>query len=77
MGGINVGGNVWYNSYLISNVPDSDSVNEENRSSSPHCPKPDEPEEPLGTAMETRGALKGQSPVMGPPWSHLSPMALY
>ncbi|XP_044071378.1 lymphoid-specific helicase isoform X2 [Siniperca chuatsi] len=26
------------------------------RSASPHCPKPDEPEEPLGTAMETGAA---------------------
>ncbi|XP_076598759.1 lymphoid-specific helicase [Chaetodon auriga] len=33
---------------------------EESRSASPHCPKPDEPEEPLGTAMET-GAAKGVS----------------
>ncbi|KAF7667870.1 hypothetical protein LDENG_00040700 [Lucifuga dentata] len=29
---------------------------EETRSASPHCPKPDEPEEPLGTAMETKAA---------------------
>ncbi|KAI4813106.1 hypothetical protein KUCAC02_024454 [Chaenocephalus aceratus] len=29
---------------------------EESRSGSPHCPKPDEPEEPLGTAMETGAA---------------------
>ncbi|XP_031160547.1 lymphoid-specific helicase isoform X1 [Sander lucioperca] len=29
------------------------SVKEETRSGSPHCPKPDESEEPLGTAMET------------------------
>ncbi|TNM99794.1 hypothetical protein fugu_012827 [Takifugu bimaculatus] len=36
-------------------------VNEENRSSSPSCPKPDEPEEPLGTAMETSGALKASA----------------
>uniref|UniRef100_A0A671WLD8 Proliferation-associated SNF2-like protein n=1 Tax=Sparus aurata TaxID=8175 RepID=A0A671WLD8_SPAAU len=28
-------------------------VKEETRSASPHCPKPDESEEPLGTAMET------------------------
>ncbi|XP_039995506.1 lymphoid-specific helicase isoform X2 [Xiphias gladius] len=28
---------------------------EESRSASPHCPKPDESEEPLGTAMETGG----------------------
>lgn len=39
-------------------------MNEENRSSSPSCPKPDEPEEPLGTAMETSDALKGQSPTI-------------
>lgn len=31
-------------------------VNEETRSASPHCPKPDESEEPLGTALETAGA---------------------
>lgn len=36
------------------------SVKEEARSASPHCPKPDESEEPLGTAMETEAA-KGQS----------------
>ncbi|XP_040906589.1 lymphoid-specific helicase [Toxotes jaculatrix] len=29
---------------------------EESRSASPHCPKPDESEEPLGTAMETGAA---------------------
>ncbi|XP_051278999.1 lymphoid-specific helicase [Dicentrarchus labrax] len=29
---------------------------EETRSASPHCPKPDESEEPLGTAMETGAA---------------------
>lgn len=29
------------------------STKEETRSASPHCPKPDEPEEPRGTAMET------------------------
>ncbi|XP_075872803.1 lymphoid-specific helicase isoform X1 [Nelusetta ayraudi] len=29
---------------------------EETRSASPHCPKPDEPEEPRGTAMETEAA---------------------
>ncbi|XP_041803253.1 lymphoid-specific helicase [Chelmon rostratus] len=29
---------------------------EESRSASPHCPKPDESEEPLGTAMETEAA---------------------
>uniref|UniRef100_H3C664 Proliferation-associated SNF2-like protein n=1 Tax=Tetraodon nigroviridis TaxID=99883 RepID=H3C664_TETNG len=39
----------------------ADSVNEENRSSSPHCPKPDEPEEPLGTAMETVTSLKAST----------------
>ncbi|XP_034754740.1 lymphoid-specific helicase isoform X2 [Etheostoma cragini] len=32
------------------------SVKEESRSGSPHCPKPDESEEPLGTAMETGAA---------------------
>ncbi|XP_045926765.1 lymphoid-specific helicase [Micropterus dolomieu] len=32
-------------------------LKEESRSASPHCPKPDESEEPLGTAMET-GAAK-------------------
>ncbi|XP_030298197.1 lymphoid-specific helicase isoform X1 [Sparus aurata] len=32
------------------------SVKEETRSASPHCPKPDESEEPLGTAMETDAA---------------------
>ncbi|XP_071337586.1 lymphoid-specific helicase isoform X2 [Trachinotus anak] len=32
------------------------SVKEESRSASPHCPKPDEPEEPLGTTMETEAA---------------------
>lgn len=42
-------------------LPLVDSVNEETRSSSPHCPKPDEPEEPLGTAMETEAAPNGQS----------------
>ncbi|XP_041646197.1 lymphoid-specific helicase [Cheilinus undulatus] len=31
-------------------------VNEETRSVSPHCPKPDESQEPLGTAMETGAA---------------------
>ncbi|XP_071782238.2 lymphoid-specific helicase [Centroberyx gerrardi] len=31
-------------------------VKEETRSTSPHCPKPDESEEPLGTAMETAAA---------------------
>ncbi|XP_050923341.1 chromodomain-helicase-DNA-binding protein 2 [Lates calcarifer] len=31
-------------------------VKEESRSASPHCPKPDESEEPLGTTMETRAA---------------------
>ncbi|XP_054455829.1 lymphoid-specific helicase [Anoplopoma fimbria] len=31
-------------------------VKEETRSGSPHCPKPDESEEPLGTAMETGAA---------------------
>ncbi|XP_034407809.1 lymphoid-specific helicase [Cyclopterus lumpus] len=31
-------------------------VKEESRSRSPHCPKPDESEEPLGTAMETGAA---------------------
>ncbi|XP_069578564.1 lymphoid-specific helicase isoform X3 [Brachyistius frenatus] len=36
------------------------SVKEEGRSASPHCPKPDESEEPLGTAMET-GAATGVS----------------
>ncbi|TKS85193.1 Lymphoid-specific helicase [Collichthys lucidus] len=35
-------------------------VKEEARSASPHCPKPDESEEPLGTAMETEAA-KGES----------------
>ncbi|TNN48784.1 Lymphoid-specific helicase [Liparis tanakae] len=34
----------------------ADSVKEESRSRSPHCPKPDESEEPLGTAMETGAA---------------------
>lgn len=38
----------------------ADSVKEETRSTSPHCPKPDESEGPLGTAMET-AAAKGQS----------------
>nr|XP_046257522.1 lymphoid-specific helicase isoform X2 [Scatophagus argus] len=33
-------------------------MKEESRSVSPHCPKPDESEEPLGTAMET-GAAEG------------------
>uniref|UniRef100_A0A8C4E2Y6 Proliferation-associated SNF2-like protein n=1 Tax=Dicentrarchus labrax TaxID=13489 RepID=A0A8C4E2Y6_DICLA len=32
---------------------------EETRSASPHCPKPDESEEPLGTAMET-GNMKSE-----------------
>ncbi|XP_028459138.1 lymphoid-specific helicase [Perca flavescens] len=32
------------------------SVKEATRSGSPHCPKPDESEEPLGTAMETGAA---------------------
>ncbi|XP_076025346.1 lymphoid-specific helicase [Genypterus blacodes] len=32
------------------------SIKQETRSASPHCPKPDESEEPLGTAMETRAA---------------------
>lgn len=41
-------------------LPHADSVKEETRSASPHCPKPDESEEPLGTAMET-DAAKGQS----------------
>uniref|UniRef100_A0A4W6DNU4 Proliferation-associated SNF2-like protein n=1 Tax=Lates calcarifer TaxID=8187 RepID=A0A4W6DNU4_LATCA len=36
---------------MISNF-----VKEESRSASPHCPKPDESEEPLGTTMETRAA---------------------
>ncbi|XP_037637988.1 lymphoid-specific helicase [Sebastes umbrosus] len=31
-------------------------IKEESRSGSPHCPKPDESEEPLGTAMETGAA---------------------
>ncbi|XP_049457134.1 lymphoid-specific helicase isoform X1 [Epinephelus fuscoguttatus] len=31
-------------------------LKEETRSGSPHCPKPDESEEPLGTAMETGAA---------------------
>ncbi|KAM4729820.1 lymphoid-specific helicase isoform 2-T2 [Anableps anableps] len=31
------------------------SIKEETRSASPQCPKPDESEEPLGTAMETAG----------------------
>ncbi|XP_054653329.1 lymphoid-specific helicase [Dunckerocampus dactyliophorus] len=35
-------------------------VKEDSRSVSPHCPKPDESEEPLGTAMET-GAAKDAS----------------
>lgn len=35
-------------------------MKEESRSASPHCPKPDESEEPLGTAMET-GAEKDVS----------------
>uniref|UniRef100_A0A3B4UXV6 Proliferation-associated SNF2-like protein n=1 Tax=Seriola dumerili TaxID=41447 RepID=A0A3B4UXV6_SERDU len=34
----------------------SNIVKEGSRSASPHCPKPDEPEEPLGTAMETEAA---------------------
>ncbi|KAG7229909.1 hypothetical protein INR49_009627 [Caranx melampygus] len=32
------------------------SVKEVSRSTSPHCPKPDEPEGPLGTTMETEAA---------------------
>ncbi|XP_069394946.1 lymphoid-specific helicase isoform X3 [Paralichthys olivaceus] len=35
-------------------------VKEASRSASPHCPKPDESKEPLGTTMET-GASNGQS----------------
>ncbi|KAM6997033.1 lymphoid-specific helicase [Tautogolabrus adspersus] len=34
-------------------------IKEETRSASPHCPKPDESQEPLGTAMETGGAEDG------------------
>lgn len=37
----------------------ADSLKEETRSVSPHCPKPDESEEPLGTAIET-GATEGK-----------------
>uniref|UniRef100_A0AAX7TYC3 Proliferation-associated SNF2-like protein n=1 Tax=Astatotilapia calliptera TaxID=8154 RepID=A0AAX7TYC3_ASTCA len=37
----------------------ADSLKEETRSVSPHCPKPDESEEPLGTAIET-GATAGE-----------------
>lgn len=37
----------------------ADSLKEETRSVSPHCPKPDESEEPLGTAIET-GAAAGE-----------------
>lgn len=45
---------------LICVLPPADSAKEESRSASPHCPKPDESEEPLGTAMETEAA-NGQS----------------
>ncbi len=44
---------------LICVLPHADSPKEETRSTSPHCPKPDESEEPLGTAMVT--GAKGQS----------------
>ncbi|KAG7999868.1 Lymphoid-specific helicase [Nibea albiflora] len=41
---------------FICVLPPAGSVKEEARSASPHCPKPDESEEPLGTAMETEAA---------------------
>lgn len=37
------------------------SIKEETRSASPQCPKPDESEEPHGTAMETAGGQAGKS----------------
>ncbi|XP_038155327.1 lymphoid-specific helicase isoform X2 [Cyprinodon tularosa] len=42
----------------------SSSIKEEPRSASPLCPKPNESEEPLGTAMETRtdGGVKSEEP---------------
>lgn len=58
-------------------LPHADSVKEETRSASPHCPKPDESEEPLGTAMETEAA-EGQSqriPLHSPQGSRRSLLA--
>lgn len=49
-----------------------DSLKDENRSVSPHCPKPNESEEPLGTSMET-GAANGQSPHNVSPSQELLP----
>lgn len=49
------------------NVACAGSTKEETRSASPHCPKPDEPEEPRGTAMETEAGAQGQWAATGTP----------